>query len=52
MGDLSIDVTEENQDAAQMLKSKAMEAISEGMPSICCDLNFSLCLVLPNLSIC
>ncbi|XP_002282720.2 TPR repeat-containing thioredoxin TDX [Vitis vinifera] len=30
MGDLSIDVTEENQDAAQMLKSKAMEAISEG----------------------
>lgn len=38
MGDPSIDVTEENQDAAQILKSKAMEAISEGTLLVCCDL--------------
>lgn len=30
MGDPSIEVTEENQDAAQLLKSKAIDAISEG----------------------
>lgn len=30
MGDPSIDVTEENRDASQEAKSKAMEAMSEG----------------------
>jgi len=34
MGDPSIEVTEENMDAAQILKSKAVEAISEGMSSV------------------
>ncbi|KAL6001435.1 hypothetical protein ACLOJK_007173 [Asimina triloba] len=31
MGDSSVEVTDESRDAAQMSKSKAMEAISEGM---------------------
>lgn len=31
MGDPSREVTEESQDAAQMSKSKAMDAISEGI---------------------
>ena len=33
MGNPSIEVTEENQEAAQIEKSKAMVAISEGMAS-------------------
>jgi hypothetical protein len=33
MGNPSVDVTEENQEAAQIEKSKAMDAISEGMRS-------------------
>ena len=35
MGDPSVEVTEEKQDAAHEAKSKAMEAISEGMESAC-----------------
>lgn len=31
MGDASVEVTDENRDAAQAAKSKAMEAISEGI---------------------
>jgi len=31
MGDPSVEVSEENQDAAQMLKSKAVAAMDEGM---------------------
>lgn len=31
MGDLSIEINEESRDRAQMLKSKAIDAISEGM---------------------
>lgn len=38
MGDPSVEVTEEMQDAAQLAKSKAMDAISEGMALSCCDL--------------
>lgn len=38
MGDASLEVTEENQVAAQTVKSKAMDAISEGMTSACCDI--------------
>lgn len=34
MGDPSIEVTEENIDAAQISKSKAVDAISEGMSSV------------------
>lgn len=30
MGDPSIEVSEENRDAAQMLKAKAIDAISQG----------------------
>lgn len=30
MGDPSVEVTEENRDASQMAKIKAMDAISEG----------------------
>ena len=33
MGNPSVEVTEENQEAAQVEKSKAMDAISEGMRS-------------------
>jgi suppressor of tumorigenicity protein 13 len=33
MGNPSVEVTEENQEAAQIEKSKAMDAISEGMRS-------------------
>lgn len=33
MGNPSIEVTEENWEAAQIEKSKAMDAISEGMAS-------------------
>lgn len=33
MGNPSIEVTEENREAAQIEKSKAMDAISEGMVS-------------------
>jgi suppressor of tumorigenicity protein 13 len=32
MGDPAVEVTEEKRDAAQTEKSKAMDAISEGMP--------------------
>lgn len=32
MGNPSVEVTEENREAAQVAKSKAMDAISEGMP--------------------
>lgn len=31
MGDLLIEVTDENRDLAQTLKSKAIDAISQGM---------------------
>ena len=31
MGDLSVEVNDENRDLAQILKSKAMDAITEGM---------------------
>lgn len=31
MGNPSVEVTEENREAAQVAKSKAMDAISEGM---------------------
>lgn len=31
MGDPSVETTEENRDAAQLLKSKAMDALFEGM---------------------
>lgn len=34
MGDPSVEVTEENRDAAQTAKSKALDAISEGMTSV------------------
>lgn len=34
MGDPSIEVTEEKMDAAQISKSKAMDALSEGMSSV------------------
>ena len=37
MGDPSVEVTEEMQDAAQAAKSKATTAISEGMGLSCCD---------------
>lgn len=33
MGDPSVEVTEENREAAQIEKSKAVDAISEGMTS-------------------
>lgn len=33
MGNPSVEVTEENQEAAQVAKLKAMDAISEGMGS-------------------
>lgn len=33
MGDASVEVTEENRDASQTAKGKAMEAISEGIMS-------------------
>jgi suppressor of tumorigenicity protein 13 len=33
MGNPSVEVTEENQEAAQIAKSKAMDAVSEGMGS-------------------
>lgn len=42
MGNPSVEVTEEMQDAAQIEKSKALDAISEGMPPFCCDCHFSL----------
>lgn len=42
MGDRSAEVTEEKQEAAQMVKSKAMDAISEGLLSILyCYINIS-----------
>lgn len=34
MGDPSIEVTDENREAAQTLKSKAMDSFHEGMPSV------------------
>lgn len=36
MGDPSIEVTEENRDASQTAKAKAIEAISEGMALVYC----------------
>lgn len=40
MGDPSVEVTEEKQDAAQTAKSKAMDFISEGRASASCDSHF------------
>ncbi|PON60713.1 DnaJ-like [Trema orientale] len=39
MGDPSVEVTEEMQDAAQAAKSRAMTAIFEGMAFSCCELD-------------
>ncbi|BBH04194.1 tetraticopeptide domain-containing thioredoxin [Prunus dulcis] len=39
MGNPSVEVTEEMQDVAQIEKSKALVAISEGMPPFCCKLD-------------
>ncbi|KAJ6849317.1 TPR repeat-containing thioredoxin TDX isoform X1 [Iris pallida] len=39
MGDPTVEVSEENRDAAQMLKAKAMDAISEGRLEIYCKLD-------------
>lgn len=41
MGDPSIEVTEENRDAAQISKSQAMDSISEGKLSVSCCSNIS-----------
>lgn len=40
MGDPSIEVSEESRDAAQVLKAKAMDAISEGKRKLAYDEHF------------